>query len=179
MSDFLVYLVSSLPMLHFGARPPLAYEGFLGLCEGKLAPQELEVLKSLPELIALKEGSLVLVQPTLKAWHAFDATLRNELVKIRAHRKKIDAQKFLRADGYAAPSVTHLALSAFRNPSVLEGEKTLDEARWRFLDELSFGHYFDFDILIIYALKLLILERWDQVNAADKSKLLEETVHTT
>ncbi|MFH0877080.1 MAG: DUF2764 family protein [Candidatus Omnitrophota bacterium] len=179
MSDFFIYLVSSLPMLHFGARPPMTYEGFLGLCEGKLDPQEAELLESLPEPISLKEGVSVLTQPTLKGWLAFDVTLRNELVKIRASRKKTDAQKFLRPDGYAQPSVTHLALAALRNPSLLEGEKMLDAERWRFLDELALGHYFDMDILVIYALKLLILERWDRINAADKPKLLEETIHVS
>jgi len=56
---------------------------------------------------------------------------------------------------------------------IKEAEKSLDEARWKFLDELSFGHYFDLDILIVYVLKLLLLERWGKINTADKTKILE------
>jgi hypothetical protein len=52
----------------------------------------------------------------------------------------------------------------------------LDEARWRMLEELCVGHYFDLDFLIIYALKLLILERWQRIRTADGGRLLEEVL---
>jgi len=35
---------------------------------------------------------------------------------------------------------------------------------------LSMGHYFDLNFLIIYALKLGILERWARVDSADPAK---------
>ena len=49
----------------------------------------------------------------------------------------------------------------------------LDQARWAKLDELSFGHYFDLEALIIYAYKLRLLERWEKIRTADKERLLE------
>ena len=45
------------------------------------------------------------------------------------------------------------------------------------MDELATGHYFDLDFLISYALKLLILERWERINSADKPRLLEEVLN--
>ena len=45
-----------------------------------------------------------------------------------------------------------------------------------FLDGLSCGHYFDIILLVIYALKLKILLRWDNVYASDKDRLLEEAL---
>ena len=36
---------------------------------------------------------------------------------------------------------------------------------------------FDLDFLIVYALKLLILERWEKVNSADKAALLKEVLN--
>ena len=36
------------------------------------------------------------------------------------------------------------------------------------------GHYFDIDFLITYALKLLILERWENMRALDKERALED-----
>jgi len=64
-----------------------------------------------------------------------------------------------------------------RNPSIFEAERALDLERWRLLDELSFGHYFDFDALLIYALKLKILERWLKIEIADKERIIKETVN--
>jgi hypothetical protein len=44
------------------------------------------------------------------------------------------------------------------------------------LEELSVGHYFDIELLMIYARKLSILEKWERVKAADAGKLLEEAL---
>lgn len=175
MSHFHVYLISSFPALHFGAKPPFSYERFLDLCRGFIPDEEMEILKGIPQAAASGfsyEGQ----QPTLEAWAAFETRLRNELVKIRVRRKKIDAAKYLRREGYAEPSLAHLALAAHRSVSLLEGEKILDEERWRFLDELVLGHYFDRDALIIYAQKLVILERWERMRREDKHQLLEEAL---
>ncbi|MFH0827465.1 MAG: DUF2764 family protein, partial [Candidatus Omnitrophota bacterium] len=79
-------------------------------------------------------------------------------------------------DGSTEPAISHLALNAHRSPSLLEGERMLDAERWRFLDELSLGHYFDLDFLIVYLLKLLILERWEKIRTADKEQFLDELI---
>jgi hypothetical protein len=59
---------------------------------------------------------------------------------------------------------------------MLEAEKALDLERWQLLEELACGHYFDLDALLIYALKLLILERWAKINLADKEHIMQETL---
>ncbi len=173
MPSFHIYLISSLPMLHFGAKPPFSFEKFLELCAGLIPDEEAEILKSLTKATAAGfayEGA----QPTIKNWYAFETTLRNELVKIRAAHKKIDPSQYLRRESYADPSITHLGLAAYRNPSLLEGEKMLDEERWRVLDELTVGHYFDIDFLIVYAQKLLILERWEIIRRKDTHNLWQQ-----
>ncbi|HAJ56382.1 MAG TPA: hypothetical protein DCL35_01275 [Candidatus Omnitrophica bacterium] len=178
MADFYVYLISSLPMLYFGAKPPFAFERFLALCAGLIPEDDIELLKGLPGAVA-SGFSYDGRQLTLKDWFIFETTLRNELVKIRAARKKADAARYIKGEGSLEPWITHLALAAHRNPSLLEGERALDEERWRYLDGLALGHYFDLDLLIVYAQKLLILERWERVRTQDKSKLLEETMMTS
>jgi Protein of unknown function (DUF2764). len=62
-------------------------------------------------------------------------------------------------------------LAASVHPSPREGERILDEARWRFLEELAIGHYFDRDVLITYALRLKILERWERIGDASPELL--------
>jgi hypothetical protein len=164
MTGYYVYLISSLPVLHFGTKPPFSMEKFFAICSELIPAGDLEILKSSLE----DEGE--------GRYHDFETALRNELVKIRAARKHLDAAKFLRRDGYAEQWISHAAAGAYRNPSVIGAQKMLDQDRWRFLDELSVGHYFDIEILMIYARKLLILERWEYVRTADADKLLEETL---
>lgn len=171
MASFYIYLISSLPTLHFGLRPPFPFEKFVQRCEELIPQNGLEVLKSLT-----RQDTHRGVRNITDRWLDFDSMLRNELVKIRASRKKIDPARYLRPDGYAGPSFYHIALAAQRNPSPLEGERILDQERWNFLEELSFGHYFDLGFLIIYAYKLIILERWERINSADKNKILDEAL---
>ena len=167
---YYTYLISSLPGLVFGAEPPISFEEFLENCHPLIPQKDFEILRGASlEAVDIYRG----MQPTLKEWREFDTTLRNELVKIRAGRKKIDPLKYLRRDGYAEPHISHTTLNAYRNPSLLEAERALDLERWRVLEELSAGHYFDIDFLIAYAHKLLILERWQKINSADKVQQLE------
>ena len=158
-------------MLTFTAKPPFSFEKFLGKCRDTIPQEDVEILEGL-KLLGFSDAE----RPVIKSWLSFDAMLRNELVKIRASRKRIGPAQYLQPDGYAGPSIYHIALAAQRNPSPLEGEKILDMERWNFLEGLSSGHYFDLDFLIIYAYKLLILERWERINSADKSALLEEAL---
>jgi len=173
MADYYVYLISSLPMLPFGAKPPFSFERFLEKCQGLIPDEETDLLKALGETgVPGYRGS----QPTLRRWSVFDTALRNELVRIRASRRHSDPFRYLRQDGYTEPWIAHMATNAHRNPSILDAEKALDQERWRLLDELECGHYFDLDFLLVYGLKLLILERWERIAGADKASLLEEAL---
>lgn len=172
MPDFYVYLISSLPMLHFGIKPPFTFTRFLEACQDKIPESDADIIKSLTGGYASE-----LSCPALKRWRNFDTALRNELVKIRASRKHVDYLKYIRGDEYIEPYIAHIAMSAHRTHSILEAERLLDRERWLILDELAAGHYFDLDFLIAYALKLLILERWERINSADKPRLLEEVLN--
>jgi hypothetical protein len=154
-------------MLHFGAKPPFSFEKFLELCRDLIPAQDIQVLE------AVYSGNPPENCQIISRWLEFEIILKNELVKIRAVRKKIDPAKYLRPDECAGIGLHHVALAAQRNPSPLEAEKILDHERWNFLDELSFGHYFDLDCLIIYAYKLLILGRWEKIRNADREQLIE------
>ncbi|MCK4961666.1 MAG: DUF2764 family protein [Anaerolineales bacterium] len=173
MPGYYTYLISSLPMLNFGAKPPFSFEQFLRICQRVIPESDIGILK---QASITGEYSYQSNQPTLKKWHAFDTVLRNELAKIRAARKRVDPLKYLRADVYADPSVTRIALNAYRNPSILEAERMLDQERWHVLEEGACGHYFDIDFLIVYAHKILILERWEKIDTADKTQRLEEVL---
>ena len=112
----------------------------------------------------------------VRRYREFELVLRNELVRVRAQRKHLDPAKYLRHDGFTESAIVHLIQAALRNLSILDAERLLDLARWECLEALNFGHYFDAEFLVIYAYKLLLLERWERIRAADKSRLLEEAL---
>ena len=173
MSGYYIYLISSLPMLHFGNPPPFSFERLIQMCEGIISVEDINILKITAKgMDYAYDGS----QPTLKKWFVFEVALRNELVKIRASRKHMDPQRYLRLSDNTEPYISRIALAASRIPSIIDAEMMLDQERWQQLEELSLGHFFDIDCLIIYGLKLLILERWDRIRTADKTRMLEETL---
>lgn len=151
-------------MLNFGAKPPFTMEKLFSMSADLISPEDLEELKS-----ALKDEGA-------GEYREFETALRNELVRIRAQRKHLDASRFLRSDGYADQWISHIAANASRNPSIIDAERLLDLDRWRYLDELSAGHYFDLESLMIYARKLSILEKWERVRTAETNELLEEAL---
>lgn len=173
MASFYPYLISSLPTLHFGARPSFPFEKFIEHCQRYIPGKDAQILK---KVSIGGEYNIEAARPALKKWQDFDTSLRNELIKIRSSRKHIDPAQYLRREKFPEQSITHTAIAAFRSTSLLEAEKILDQERWRILDEVSFGHYFDLDSLIVYALKLLILERWEIINTPDKGLVLEEAL---
>jgi len=52
-----------------------------------------------------------------------------------------------------------LAAEAAGMINPLEAESLLNRARWQFLEQLEVGHYFDVERLVVYSLKLQLLER--------------------
>ena len=170
MATFYPYLISSLPTLQFGGKPPFSFVRFIEMCRGLITDEDLAHLEQCGGDDFLQKAQLL---RTLAQCASFETGLRNELVKIRAVRKKIDGQKYLRPDGSDDAALYHTAMNSHRITSLIESERSLDRARWSRFEELSSGHYFDCDALIIYALKLRILLRWDIVDHADKQETLE------
>ena len=174
MADFYPYLVASLPMLHFGMKPPFSFERFLDICCPLIPEKDCQVLRTLPhpEQYLKKDKR----PPVLQSWIEFDIALRNELVKIRATKKHLDPAVYLRHCGSGGSFPVPSVQAANITTSVLDAEKILDETRWKALEDLATGHYFDLDFLITYACKLLILERWENIRSADGTILLEQAL---
>jgi hypothetical protein len=174
MADFYPYLVATLPMLHFLSKPPFSSERFLELCSPFIPEREAQVLRSLPHPKDYgKEGSC---HQVIRLWVAFDTALTNELVKMRALRKHLEPGTYFRAADSGELLSLPAGLATIMSAPLLDAEKDLDESRWKALDELAKGHYFDPEFLITYALKLRILERWEKIHSADGTVLLQQAL---
>ena len=174
MAELYPYLIASLPMLHFGMKPPFSYERFLEICDPLIPKKDFQVLRTLPrpEQYFEKGKKHYIVQ----RWIEFDVALRNELVRIRATKKHLDPGTYLRPDGSRGSFSLPAGIAATTHTSLADAEKALDEIRWKALEEFATGHYFDLAVLITYAYKLLILQRWENIRSADGSILVDHVL---
>lgn len=170
MVTFYEYFIASLPLLNFTGKAPLSCPQFIERAKDFISEVDACVLNKVLHADELATGCLC---PTFAQWIDFNRRLRNEVVKIRASRKHVDPLKYLRGDSFSDGWLAHAVSAAHRNPSLIEAERQLDGLRWQFLEELEAGHYFDLDVLVVYLLKLRILERWAMADTVEKEKLLE------
>jgi hypothetical protein len=159
MSNNYYYLVASLPHLRFGDSPPIAAAGFLEECAKWLSAPDFEKLSR----VKMGELSVRAGDPALiKEWKAFYRNLREEIAGVRRSRKESAHEKY-------PPEIK----SIFDEPNPLLMEKKFEEKKWFFLEEKESEHHFDLEVLIIYFLKLQILERVETFDA-EKGKALFE-----
>ncbi|MCX6556401.1 MAG: DUF2764 family protein [Candidatus Aminicenantes bacterium] len=152
------YLVASLPLLFFADTPPFSSQAWLTMCREQVSQGDFALLSriSFGELRPLP-GDHALWQ----AYCAWETALRNELAMQRAQRLGISPDPFLRE----APFYTGLSAQvkeALDAETPKAAENALDRERWSYLEELETNTQFDLGRLIVYRLKLLLLERKSQ-----------------
>ena len=157
------FTVAALPYLDFESTPSISYDDFLSFCESTLDPHDYDLLVS-----AQLNGSLPgdISHPVLTAWSLFEQSLRNELVKLRAPQRGMDGEKFVKLfiDNTTTPLIARNSMKQ-ENPE--KAEDFLNKERWNFFNELEAGHDFDIGKLIVYSLRLQLLER---MNLFDEEK---------
>ena len=121
MPAYYTYLISSLPALSFLNKMPFSVDEFFVKCQGLIPESEIKLLDG----ICCEEACSLEAVPvdTLKKWINFQVALKNELVRVRASRKKIDPLKFIRLPDFPELQISHTALAAYRSNSILEAEK--------------------------------------------------------
>ncbi len=150
------YTVAALPMLFYDTPPgSISTESFIDFCSDWLSPEDFDCLTKASLSI---EGPMTERYPIVQKWVNWECTLRNELVKLRAQKKGEEAFRYMQ-ECDSVVGIEELAREAFVQESPLVGEDILNRGRWQFLEELETGHHFDIERLIVYFLKLQLLER--------------------
>ena len=147
------YLVATLPMLFYQTDRALPREEYLELCRPQVSKADFRVLT---EAVLAVRGTPK--TGVLDRWRCWETALRNELVKLRARRKSVEPAGHL-AEGDELIGLSEIARQAFAEGSPLAAEDLLNQARWEYLDQLEVGHYFDLSRLVLYSLRLQLLER--------------------
>ncbi len=147
------YTAASLPLLTRGKEPPFSLGQFLGMCRAEVAETDQRALEQIslnPESIRAEEG-------VLARWKAWETSLRNALVSLRSKRRGVAAEDYREESGRYSQDSLVRQIAQMESP--LQAEIRIDQARWQFLEDEEMGHYFDQEVLLIYGLKLLLLER--------------------
>jgi len=148
--------VAQLPFLQFDKKPAIARIQFLQEAKKWLNDTDFRnlVRASMDSFTPQAEDTEI-----LKAYKNFEKSLREEIVLTRkASKEGVEFKTF----GIIKPSLLE------GNP--LEVEKKLLKLRWDFIEAQEKEHFFDLGLVILYFLKLQILER---LFTFDKEKGLE------
>ena len=147
------YLLSSLPYLTFGSKPPISHANLSERIRPWLSGSSLGLFEK--ARIALDSPPPEVRCKTLRSWFEFEHGLRAEL----ARRRTDGRDRSERPGGASLGRILAAVDRAFRAAHPLEGEIRLITERWEYLTELGAVQYFNLPALIIYSLKLQLLER--------------------
>ncbi|MBN2123130.1 MAG: DUF2764 family protein [Deltaproteobacteria bacterium] len=163
------YVGASLPYLTLEGAPPFPYRDFLARCSEWLSAGDFTQLE-LARIDIENVPSERVRNGMTRRWMAFENALRNLLVKRRAKDLGWGEDEYLRPDLFGESDLSPVMDFLIREVSPLEAEKALVRLRWNFLENRDSGTYFDLSSLILYGLKLQLLEH---LNAFDKEKGME------
>lgn len=173
------YTVASLPYISIEDSMPFTLADFSRLCEEQLSAGDFKILQNtsiVPENIS--SGNKI-----TKKWSDWETSLRNELALQRGKEKHVEADEYIRPVGTDVFEVKEVVRGALAIESPLEAEKYLDTARWRYLDDLEADHYFDFEKIIVYYLKLQLLDRRSlftrEKGTANYNRIYDEILNNT
>ncbi len=161
------FVAASLPTPTFDEKPFYTSEALLAMCAGELGAADLQEMREAFRYFS-GEGVAPRRAGTFAAFDRRERGVRSALARLRAQRLgweldplqseaigATDASEWAESDVDAEK----IARDAFSHESPYDAEMILQRARWQHLEELSVGHYFDIDMLVLYMLKLLVLER--------------------
>ena len=125
-------------------------------------------------------------------WFAFNRNVNNILVAFTARKYRMNIADVVIGDDEFANTLRTSAARDFElsgtldyfetvqrlseNGKLQEREHQLDELRWRWLDDNSVFNYFTVERLFVFLQKLIIIERWDALDADEGMKRYNEMI---
>lgn len=171
------YLASTLPLLYPDREAPYTIDAFVSLALPLLSGSDVKSLALVHEQ-GLEDSGIEVVQQYYRFSEGLSALLAGQRAAELGWEQKPETQGQSFINGEIS-RIVHSALSA---SSPLEAERLLDGAKFAFLEQLEAGHYFDFTSLVIYYLKLTILERearFEQAAGEQEFRRLLKSIQTS
>ena len=159
------YFASTLPSLELGSPAPMTSRELLERAERFLSSGDFALLRD-AVLVSPPAGPppACAASPLLSAYYAWERSVRNELVRLRARRLERPSEPWIR-EARGDDTAQRSAQAAFQASHPLEAELLLERERWERIRELKALHYFDLESLAAYRLELQILERLVRLRA--------------
>jgi hypothetical protein len=170
------YLIASLPALSFMKAPVIATEAFLSACEAQLAKKDAAAADWLCQ--NPNPASHPPPHPFVTDWLDRDTQIRNSVARARAARRKTDASASIRPHNGFDVVIDETVEAAFDHSSPLEREQALDQLRWTLLDELAGVDPFSVNVVLAYAVKLQIANRWAELDSEAALKRIGSALET-
>lgn len=174
------YLTASLPYLIYGRSPHTSVEDFLLLCQSHLSKTDFRILKKITASDIVEKVPLTSIfnkrtNKLISKWIQWEKGLRNGLVKLRSEKSGLSGDEFIRKETSLHPVTPEPGLikSIFEAESPLTARNIMDKARWNHIEKLEYGHYFGIEKIILYALKLQILNKQPGLDPLKGRKKLE------
>lgn len=159
-------------MLDLEADPLLSFNHFLMDCQRLLLPNDFNIVQK--ATLIDKDFQEEINNDVLDSWRQFNRQLRNEIAWFRASEMGKEPLDYIRGDRYAESFLVDIVAQAAESSDPLIAERLLDDLRWQYLDDLVRGHYFDLEFLLIYALKLQILERYQIIKSSQGEEIFAD-----
>jgi hypothetical protein len=164
--DKYYYFVAQLPMLFYGREAGMTINGFLDEAKKWLSSKDYNTLSQLNLGTMTSE---IMGNSVVKQYTSFEASLRKEIVSWRKAR--------LRDLDYKPESIP---ASVLKEGNPLDVEVKLLQLKWDLMDQIEREHHFDIGFVILYYLKLQILDRLFTFNKEEGlekfQKLYEENI---
>jgi len=171
------YLVSQLPSLVYGQKPPMLPEAFKELVKPMLNAEDAALIDTIsldpaPGESVSSHTSISYANQSppsgssfIDGWREWERALRLNLARQRAIKVKRENAALAEPPTIPADAATaaHGAIATVDSP--LEADIFLDKARWSAIEALQGIDYFDRNTVFAYLLKLLILQRRDSMRA--------------
>ncbi|MCU4164499.1 DUF2764 family protein [Carboxylicivirga caseinilyticus] len=157
----LVYLMCSLPSLSFGQVPPITMEEFTRDAKNQLSAKHFKKLEPVDIYQATDSKGKV----GLKSIGVMLKEMQNDISEIRMAK----AQK-------RTPGLQRLP-QAIINANPLEREKLIMKWQWEELDTIQAGEVFTLTEVMVYKLRLQILNRLNSFDKEQGAKVLASVVN--
>ena len=165
------YLVSSLPALSLAAPPPFGPDEFRFKCQGVLGDADLAELD-----LVLAGRAAAGRSAFAQAWAAGDAQIRNTAAKMRGAKLGVEAKPFLKSHPGYAVWLDKEVSDALAKASPWAREMGLDQARWKYVEDLARQDATGLPAVLAFAVKLTLVARWAAMKEEAGRARLEQLV---
>jgi len=161
------YFIASLPLLDFDQPLPFPVEKFRADCERLLVPSDYQDILCVLE-DRLLHGHHDLIRRMARVRDLFFQELGQRRRRMYQHH----AQEQHSEEYSPYPRITELLNHADQASHPLAAEILIAKTMWHYLDELTAGHIFGMDHLLVYAFRLKILARFEEIHSSRGSDTL-------